>query len=42
MPTFRTKGEVNDRRVKSRRYEDLGPEIDWKFRYNFKLDFRFK
>ncbi len=33
MPTFRKKCKVNDRYVKPRRYEDLGPEIDWKFRY---------
>ena len=32
MPTFKKKSEVNDPRVKSRRYEVLGPKNDWKFR----------
>ncbi|SPE56591.1 hypothetical protein SBV1_2460010 [Verrucomicrobia bacterium] len=32
MPTFSKKSEVNDSRIKSNCYEDLGPKNHWKFR----------
>ena len=37
MPTFRKKSEVNNSRVKSGCYEDLGFKTHWKFRSNPQL-----
>jgi len=34
--------EVKETRVKSGFHEGLGAKNHWNFRYNFKLDFRFK
>jgi hypothetical protein len=33
MPTFKEKSEVDDARVKSRHYDDLGLKTGWNFRY---------
>ena len=35
MPTFREKSEVDNTRVKSRDYGDLGLKSRWNFRYNY-------
>src|SRR5437867_12764154 len=32
MPTFEIKRKLDDSRIKSACYEDLGPKIDWKLR----------
>ena len=32
MPTFKEKSEVDDARVKSRHYDDLGLKTGWNFR----------
>ena len=34
MPTFKAKSVVDDSRIISRHYEDLGLKIRWNFRFN--------